>query len=248
MNLALSATTLLQHLLFLFLLVVAPVWDYYDTSRLKRNPSSRGKIRYYKTVTAWLWIGSILALFVVGWRSLWIIYPAPEEIPWLLGHVWVFYLVEVVIALFAALMLLPLVIVARKKLRKQPRKYSSAGALKAHGYFLPLTRSERHWWVFVCITAGICEETLYRGFLLHYLHVFPGTLNLTLALLISSVIFGLCHLYQGRNGFIGSTVVGFLFGLLFILTGSLFLPMALHAAMDLRMLAILHPPAAETIP
>ena len=28
------------------------------------------------------------------------------------------------------------------------------------------------------------------GFMLHYLHVFPWTLNLTLALLISSVIFG----------------------------------------------------------
>lgn len=242
LHLTLSATTLLQNLLFVFLLIVAPVWDYYDTRRLKRNPSSQGKIRYYKTVMAWLWIGSILALLAVGWRSLWILYPAPEEIPWLLGHVWVFYLVEVVIALFVALLLLPLVIVARKKLKKQPRKYSSAAALKAHEYFLPATRSERHWWVFVCITAGICEETLYRGFLLHYLHVFPGTLNLTLALLISSVIFGLCHLYQGTNGAIGSAVVGVLFGLLFILTGSLFLPMILHAAMDLRLLAILRPP------
>ncbi|HLI62711.1 MAG TPA: hypothetical protein VKV05_04885, partial [Terriglobales bacterium] len=137
-TLSISLTPLIQHLLFFFLLVVAPVWDFYDTRRLKRNPSSRGKIRYYKTVVAWLWIGSILALLVVGWRSLWIIYPAPEEIPWLLGHAWVFYLVEVVIALFVALMLLPLVTVALKKLRKQPRKYSSAAALKNHDYFLPM--------------------------------------------------------------------------------------------------------------
>jgi hypothetical protein len=39
--------TLVQHLVFLFLLLVAPVWDFYDTSRLKKNPSSNGKIRYY---------------------------------------------------------------------------------------------------------------------------------------------------------------------------------------------------------
>jgi len=42
-------------------------------------------------------------------------------------------------------------------------------------------------------TAGVCEETLFRGFMLHYLHVFPWTLNLSLALLISSVIFGFNH-------------------------------------------------------
>jgi membrane protease YdiL (CAAX protease family) len=247
LNLTVSVSTLLQHLLFLFLLVVAPTWDYCDTRRLKRNPSSQGKIRYYKTVMAWLWICSILALLVVGWRSLWIIYPAPEEIPWLLGHVWVFYLVEVVIALFVALALLPLVIVVLKKLRKQPRKYSSAEALKGHDYFLPSTWSERHWWILVCITVGICEETLYRGFLLHYLHVFPGTLSLTVALLLSSIIFGFCHLYQGISGAMASTLVGFLFGLLFVLTGNLFLPMILHAAMDLRLLAILRPPGSETI-
>ncbi len=243
-----SLATAVQYLLFWFLAVVAPVWDYYDTRRLKRNPSSQGKIRYYKTVTGWLWIGSILALLAVGWRSLWILYPAPEEIPWLLGHVWVFYLVEVVIALFVALLLLPVAVIFWKKVKRQPRKYSGAEAFKAFNWFYPQTRSERRWWVLVCITAGICEETLFRGFLLYYLHVFAWTLNLTLALLISSAIFGLCHLLGGVvQGVIPSAIGGFLFGLLFILTGNLFLPMALHAAMDLRMLVILRPPAAETI-
>jgi len=33
------------------------------------------------------------------------------------------------------------------------------------------------------------------------------------------------------------------FGLLFLLTGNLLLPMVLHAVTDLRMLAILRPPA-----
>jgi len=98
--------------------------------------------------------------------------------------------------------------------------------------------------VFVCITAGVCEETLFRGFMLHYLHVFPWTLNLTLALLISSVIFGLNPLYQGASGVAGTAIVGFLFGLLFLLTGNLLLPFIFHGVMDLRMLAILRPPAA----
>ncbi len=245
MNLTISVTTLIQHLLFLFLLVVAPVWDYYDTSRLKRNPSSAGKIRYYKTLSAWLWVSTIVAWLAVGWRPLFTIYPAPSEIPWLLEHAWAFYLVEVVIALFVAVTLLPLAIVFWKKIKKQPRKYSSADALKSLSYFFPATWTERRWWVFICITAGICEETLFRGFLLRYLHVVPWTLNLTLALLISSVIFGLNHIYGGVSGVVGSAVGGFIFGLLFILTGTLLLPMVLHAVLDLRMLVILRPPEAE---
>jgi membrane protease YdiL (CAAX protease family) len=237
---------LIQHLLFLFLLLVAPAWDFYDTRRLKRNPSSQGKICYYKTLAAWLWISSIVACVAVGWRSLFTIAPAPAEIPWLLEHAWVFYLMEVVIALFVAVTLLPVVVVLLKKLKKQPRKYASADALKSMDYFFPATWTERRWWVFICITAGICEETLFRGFLLHYLHVVPWSLNLTLALIISSAIFGIHHLYQGLRGVLSSVVIGFLFGALFLLTGNLLLPMLLHAIMDLRMLAILRPPAEKS--
>jgi membrane protease YdiL (CAAX protease family) len=244
LNISVSISTLVQHLLFLFLLLIAPAWDFYHTQRLKKNPGSPQKLAYYKTLAAWLWISTAVACFAVDWRSLLTINPAPSEIPWLLRHAWTFYLVEVVIALFVALMLLPIVVVFRKKIKKQPRRYSQAEAMKALDYFLPRTWTERRWWVYLCITAGVCEETLYRGFLLHYLHVFPWTMNLTLALLLSSVIFGLGHLYGGVNGVIGSVIAGLLFGLLFILTGNLLLSMILHTILDLRLLAILRPPDA----
>ena len=238
-----SVATLMQHLLFLFLLVVAPIWDLYDTRKLKRNPSSKHKIRYYKTICAWLWIASALAVVAIGFRPLFTISPSPAEISWLLPHPWVRYLVEVLIAiLFTITVALPIGTIIWKKLTKRPRKYSTA-ALKSFSYFFPATWTERRWWVFVCITAGVCEETLFRGLMLHYLHVFPWTLNLTLALLISSVIFGFNHLYQGAGGVAGSAIVGFLFGLLFLMTRNLLLPIIFHGVIDLRMLAILRPPA-----
>ena len=40
-------------------------------------------------------------------------------------------------------------------------------------------------------------------------------------------------------------VIGFFFGLLFLLTGNLLLPMLFHAVMDLRILLILRPPDSE---
>ena len=131
-----------------------------------------------------------------------------------------------------------------KKLNNRPRTYRSAKALRSLEYFFPATQTERHWWVLVCITAGVCEETLFRGFMLHYLHVLPWTLNLTLALLISSLVFGLNHLYGGVGGVVGSAIGGFLFGLLFLLSGNLLLPVVLHALTDLRVLVIL-PTIAE---
>lgn len=244
MTVSISVSGVIQHLLFVMLLLLAPAWDFYDTSRLKRDPTSARKIRYYRTLCTWLWISTAIAIASVGFRSSFIINPTPAEIPWLVKHAWVVYLVEAVIALFLAVMLLPLVIVIRKKIRKQPRTYSSAAALESMSYFLPATRAERRWYVLLCISAGICEEILFRGFLLRYLHIFPWTLNLTLALLIAAVIFGLQHLYQGAGGAASSVIIGFLFSLLFLLSGSLLLPMIFHAVMDLRVLWLLRPPAS----
>lgn len=168
-------------------------------------------IRYYKTICTWLWIASALAVVLIGFRLLFTISPSPGELSWLLLHPWVRYLVEALIAiLFILSVVLPVGVVIWKKLTNRPRKYSSADALKSFSYFFPATWTERRWWVFVCITAGVCEEALFRGFMLHYLHVFPWTLNLTLALLISSLIFGLNHLYQGAGGVAGTAIVGFL--------------------------------------
>ncbi|HKD84568.1 MAG TPA: CPBP family intramembrane glutamic endopeptidase [Terriglobales bacterium] len=242
MTLLISVSTLVQHALFVFLLVVAPAWDFYDTRRLKANPTSNRKLRHYKTLVAWLWISAIAAWLAVGLRPLFTIYPAVEEIPWLWHHAWLNYLVQAIVAIFLAIVLLPLVIVVLKRLKRQPRKYSSADAFKSLSFFLPATRTERRWWVFISITAGICEEVLFRGFLLHYLHVFPWKLSLTLSLLIAAVIFGLQHLYQGAAGAASTVVVGLIFGLLFIFSGTLLLPIIFHAIMDLRLLVILRPP------
>lgn len=83
----------------------------------------------------------------------------------------------------------------------------------------------------LAVTAGFCEEFLYRGF------VFAALSRLSLPawgiLLISSAMFGLAHAYQGRGGMIGTLLLGTVFGLARILYDS-FVPVAFwHAAVDL---------------
>ncbi|MDA0680357.1 MAG: CPBP family intramembrane metalloprotease [Proteobacteria bacterium] len=81
----------------------------------------------------------------------------------------------------------------------------------------------------VALTAGIVEETLWRGFMIWY---FSQFLLLWSAALISAIGFGLAHAYQGVNNLPKITLVGAAFVGLYLVTGSLWLPMVLHAAVD----------------
>lgn len=81
------------------------------------------------------------------------------------------------------------------------------------------------------ITAGICEEVLYRGFLIWYLsHVF----GLIPSVIVAAAIFGLGHAYQGPRGVLTTGLVGAFFGAVYAIAGSLFVPMLMHALMDMH--------------
>jgi membrane protease YdiL (CAAX protease family) len=66
----------------------------------------------------------------------------------------------------------------------------------------------------------------------------PFPIGLIGALILSSCVFGFAHLYQGVVGIVQTTILGAIFGLVFIVTGSLLLPMILHVLIDLRILLI----------
>jgi hypothetical protein len=80
------------------------------------------------------------------------------------------------------------------------------------------------------ITAGIVEEILWRGFLIWYLGQF---MPLWAAALVSVIGFGLAHAYQGVANLPQVTAVGAAFTGLYLLTGSIWLPIILHAAVDI---------------
>jgi uncharacterized protein len=84
-------------------------------------------------------------------------------------------------------------------------------------------------------TAGLAEEFLYRGFVFTvFARLFASSAaSIPLAVVLSSVWFGVGHLYQGRRGIITTFVVGILFSMVRIWSGSLIPSMAAHAGMDL---------------
>ncbi len=95
-----------------------------------------------------------------------------------------------------------------------------------------LPRSDRDFRAFcwLGLTAGIVEEVLWRGVLIWYLNQF---VSFEWAMALSIVVFTLGHSYQGASQLVGVGLIACLLTLVYWLTGSLFLAMLLHVAIDI---------------
>lgn len=105
---------------------------------------------------------------------------------------------------------------------------------------LPATRREKVLAVFmVAPTAALCEEFLYRGYLLTQLsRCLGGSLW---AWVISSLAFGMAHAYQGLNGMARASLLGALLAYPVLSLGSLYPSIAAHWLIDAVALAWLGP-------
>ena len=95
---------------------------------------------------------------------------------------------------------------------------------------LPQTGRERLPFFALAVTAGVCEEFLYRGFAMAVF--FRWGLPAWIAVPASSLLFGLAHLYQGRGGLAATTILGLLFGAARVAVRSLVPVMFWHTGVD----------------
>ncbi|MBM3414906.1 MAG: CPBP family intramembrane metalloprotease [Bacteroidetes bacterium] len=100
--------------------------------------------------------------------------------------------------------------------------------------FTPTRRQEFPLYLVMCFSAGVFEEIIFRGFLINYcLGLFAGWGHTELwAVLIPGVAFSMGHYYQGGRALIKILILSFLFGFLFIRSGSLLTVMLLHFLVD----------------
>jgi hypothetical protein len=83
----------------------------------------------------------------------------------------------------------------------------------------------------VWTTAAFGEEMIFRGFFFNRLaQLGPGqAFSWIMALLLSSVFFGLGHAYQGMAGVVLTTIAGIFFGLIYLVCGkNLWVPILVH--------------------
>ncbi len=87
-------------------------------------------------------------------------------------------------------------------------------------------------WIPVGVIGGGCVEELERAFVLTRFEKWFGTPGLYVALVVSSVVFGVAHLYQGVSGAIAAGVSGLVFGLVYLRRRSGLEAAACHAFAD----------------
>jgi membrane protease YdiL (CAAX protease family) len=94
---------------------------------------------------------------------------------------------------------------------------------------MPHTQREMIGWTAVSLTAGFCEEFLFRGYLIWFLAHWLGWWG---AALLSLLVFAGWHAYQGWNGVFKTGVTGAIFTMAVAAFGSLWPAIALHALVD----------------
>jgi membrane protease YdiL (CAAX protease family) len=131
-----------------------------------------------------------------------------------------------------------LVEAARQERRRPGEGRHAEPPAQATLALLPRTPGERRLFTLVGLTAGICEEWLYRAFFLAVVAALAGGPPEWVLVAVAAVAFGLAHAYQGVGGIVLTGVLGGVLAALYLSTGSLLLPVLLHAVIDLRFLLV----------
>jgi uncharacterized protein len=205
--------------------VVYPLIGWYRFRRLEARPEPVGrgvKFRLYASVivSQWTLVATAALLLATRWQGLGAIGQGPG--------------ISILRTALAALALLGgFALLSRYSLAQL--RIAAATDLPTHvrkaGRILPRDRVEQAGYVPVAITAGVCEEILYRGWLPWALAAWTG--SAAAGFVGAAIVFGAGHAYQGRNGVVLTTLLALFLGGVVAWTGSLLPGQFLHVAVDL---------------
>ena len=209
-------------LIFLFLSIVLP-WRGRERMRhFMAQPQvlRRERIRLYASTILFQWV---LAA-IVAWRA----FARGLTLPQLgleSGRPWSIFLLTLIGATLIA-------VAHWMNLRRMAgSNHPAAEKLRAMAERLfPQSKTETIFFTLLALTAGICEEFIFRGFVIAAL--FAAGLSSWTAVIVSSLMFGAAHLYQGKGGSVGTGILGVLFASVRIAYRSIFPVVIWHAVLD----------------
>ncbi len=110
------------------------------------------------------------------------------------------------------------------------RLFHLENAQKQISQLAPASLTEAALWIALSVSAGICEEFVFRGYLQQQFTRATG--RVWVGVLVSALLFGSAHGYEGIAGMLMITVYGALFSVLAIKRGSLRAGMMAHGWHD----------------
>jgi uncharacterized protein len=213
-------------LLYVALFAVAlPLWDYlvywpaFQRRALVDPAGARLRLWKLAIASAWPLVAVGAALWSANGRS-WVSFGFALPAGW---RLWSSIAVVLLLALYQGLAVASLVSSAESRATLRQK----IGTLTA---FVPQTGTEVGWFAGLSLTAGFCEEFLYRGYFIAVLVPWLGWWG---AAVFSLPFFAIGHLYQGWKGVLNTGIAGALYTLVVAIFGSLWPAIALHALIDL---------------
>ena len=216
--------------LTIFLLAIVagyPIWDYFYMKKIKSGLVSKWRMYSQIMITQWVSVFILLGYWLLTGLSVRELFIYENPLMSFVSQ----DLLDMAMGAGASLLIVILAVAFSKKMRK---KISDALTDESIQFLLPSSIAERLFFLMIAITAGVCEEIIFRGAMVYYLGNLPFELSVFAIGVISSVLFGLVHLYQGWKGVL---ITGYLGGVLFFFfagTGYLWVPILFHTIIDAK--------------
>lgn len=227
---------IISHLMVTYLVIVQPVLGPRNYQRLLKRVATKSdaRVRYYLTLMSVEWLVVLVILLIAFVESV-ALTAFGLRLPFSLFRIdmTTSLLLTLFCLGFISISMVASIYIIQQRIGTSRASRIRRSLLKLAG-LLPHTRSELRIWLFLSLTTGICEEIAYRGFLPWYLLQFDRQIPIWLALILSSLIFGLAHTYQGWQSVLRLSIIGGMFALLYIITGSLLIPIVFHTLLNLR--------------
>ena len=181
--------------------------------------SMADKKKFYLANAGVLWIGAIMVflLWLLAWRPLSEMgFRAP--------------IVDTLVIALTALFVVAYIIETYTEINREGNEEE----IKKSAAFLPQNSQEYFYFVLLSFSAGICEEIVYRGFLVNYIMTIidDRVIGFNMAVIFPAVIFGVVHMYQGMKSVLKIGIMSLLFSTIFIFSQSLLIVIILHTAVD----------------
>ena len=211
-------------LLFLVLIAVLLLLDHFALwpTFLRRSEVDPGRAR------RWLWLAWMIMLWTLTAAGIgvWLFETrAWDSLRFTRPSGWRLWVATVLVLAFAIHYARTVITIAKRKRPKRVRMgHTHAEKLAPH------TRSELAWWLALSVSAGFCEEFIFRGYLIW---VFQPMFGLWGAAALSVVAFAAAHAYQGVKSALATGIVGCVLMAVVLIFGSLWPAIALHALVDI---------------
>ena len=167
---------------------------------------------------------SVVSL-AVGWQHISLLVHDAQALP-VLNTPWA-WLVVGALTLVALLAPLPYARITKKGKLRVPRVMELS-------VLLPRNRQELRLTAALGANAAVVEELLFRLALPTL--VYAVTRNALLALAISTLLYAGLHAYRGLTGILSTLLTGALFAALFVLSGTVLVPILVHGIFEFRTL------------